>query len=85
MESVQKLYQESSKLGYDIDARINEIYVGFKQKSDMDDAVYVIQEKINVFSRQVDELKSHFDQLPSQCNYNTTLTCVNNNLMLYYR
>ena len=65
MDELQSLYQESNKLSYDIDGKINEIYVGFKDKSEMDDIVYLISEKISVFERQVFRLRNEFGSLVS--------------------
>ena len=65
MEELQSLYQESNKLSYDIDGKINEIYVGFKDRWEMDDIAYIISEKIGVFERQVSKLREEFDSLVS--------------------
>mgnify|MGYP006287975725 CR=1 FL=1 len=65
MEHLQSLYQESNRLGYDIDGRINEIYVGFKEKEEMDNTVFMINEKINVFERHVKQLREEYENLVS--------------------
>ena len=62
MDQLQSLYQESNRLSYDIDGKINEIYVGFKEKDEMKDTVFMISEKINVFDRQVSLLREEYEK-----------------------
>ena len=38
-------------------------YIDFKERADLDDVFYIINEKISVFDRQVQMLKDQYDQL----------------------
>ena len=51
MEELSAMYISCNKQCYDIDGKINEVYVGFKDQRDLDDTAYVIRERIDILRR----------------------------------
>ncbi|CAI2380204.1 unnamed protein product [Moneuplotes crassus] len=65
LNNLQQLYKESNRLCYDIDGKINEVYCGFQERSDLDGTVDMIRNKIGIFQDQIDKIKRDYQQLVS--------------------
>ncbi len=63
MKTLSKYYTDANKLQYELDGKINEIYMGFEDETDLETKQFMVQEKIGVLEREVQMLQTYFKQL----------------------
>ena len=55
-------YNEANRLQKEIDAKINEIYMGFEEDQDSKSKEFVVRQKIQVLQRSISIVEAYFNQ-----------------------